>query len=37
MKSKTTFAPHDAHNKYPQIFEIMTKDFLFNASKVVKR
>ena len=22
------FAPHDAHNKYPQIFEIITKEFL---------
>jgi len=31
------FAPHDAHNKYPQIFEIITKEFLFNASKIVKR
>jgi pimeloyl-ACP methyl ester carboxylesterase len=31
------FAPHDAHNKYPQIFEIITKDFLFNASEVVEK
>jgi pimeloyl-ACP methyl ester carboxylesterase len=22
------FAPHDAHNKYPQMFEIVTKEFL---------
>ncbi|MCD7901990.1 MAG: alpha/beta hydrolase [Bacteroides sp.] len=22
------FAPHDAHNKYPQMFEIITKEFL---------
>jgi pimeloyl-ACP methyl ester carboxylesterase len=24
------FAPHDAHRKYPQIFEVITKDFLMN-------
>ena len=31
------FAPHDAYNKYPHFFEIITKDFLLNSSKVVKR
>jgi len=25
------FSPHDAFNKYPQIFEIITKDFLINS------
>jgi pimeloyl-ACP methyl ester carboxylesterase len=27
------FAPHDAHNKYPQIFEIVTKEFLNKHEK----
>ena len=27
------FAPHDAHNKYPQIFEIITKEFLNKHEK----
>jgi pimeloyl-ACP methyl ester carboxylesterase len=27
------FAPHDAHNKYPQMFEIITKDFLNKYEK----
>ena len=27
------FAPHDAHNKYPQIFEIVAKEFLNKCEK----
>jgi len=27
------FAPHDAHNKYPEMFEIVTKEFLNKCDK----